>query len=74
MSIVARMNLELHQLDVKTIFLSRELKDDIDMSQPEDFVMKDENKVYKLRNRCMDSKSHLGNDICNSTKLAWIRI
>ena len=50
MSIVARMNLELHQLDVKIAFLNGELKEDIFMIQSEGFQIKGhEEKVYKLR-------------------------
>jgi hypothetical protein len=50
MSIVTKMDLELHQLDIKTTFLSGELKEDIYMLQPEGFQIKGhEEKVYKLK-------------------------
>jgi hypothetical protein len=37
MSIVAKIDLELHQLDVKTTFLNEELQEDSYMIQPEGF-------------------------------------
>lgn len=44
------MNLELHQLDVKTTFLNGELKEDIFMIQSEGFQnIKHEEKVYRLK-------------------------
>jgi hypothetical protein len=44
------MDLELHQLDVKTTFLNGELKKDIYMIQPEGFEQDEhEEKVYKLK-------------------------
>jgi hypothetical protein len=50
MSIVAKMDLELHQLDIKTAFLNGELKVDIYMVQLEGFhVNGHEEKVYKLK-------------------------
>ena len=50
MSVVARMDLELHQLDVKKTFLNSELKEDIFMLQPQGFEIKGhEDKVYKLK-------------------------
>jgi hypothetical protein len=50
MSIVAKMDLELHQLDMKTSFLNGELKEDIHMIQPERFEQdKHKEKVYILK-------------------------
>jgi hypothetical protein len=40
MSVAARVNLDLHQLDVKTAFLNWELKEDIYISQPMGFQVK----------------------------------
>jgi hypothetical protein len=39
LSIVASHDLELEQLDVKTVFLHRELVEDIYMDQPEGFIV-----------------------------------
>ena len=39
LGIVAMHNLELEQLDVKTVFLHRELEENIYMQQPEGFVV-----------------------------------
>jgi hypothetical protein len=57
MSIIAKFDLELHQLDVKTVFLNGELKEDIYMVQPEGFhVNGHEEKVYKLKRSLYELK------------------
>ena len=49
LALVAQLNLELVQLDVKTIFLHRDLEEEIHMTQPEGFkVDGKENMVCKL--------------------------
>ena len=49
LAIVANMNLELHQMDVKTAFLNGELKEEIYIEQPVGFIMKgQEQKVCRL--------------------------
>ena len=39
MSLVAHFDLELHQMDVKTVFLNGDLHENVYMAQPEAFVM-----------------------------------
>jgi hypothetical protein len=49
LSLVASHGLLVHQMDVKTIFLNGELEKEIYMTQPNGFVIKDqEDKVCKL--------------------------
>lgn len=50
MALVARYDLELHQMDVKTTFLNGELVEDIYMVQPPGFIVKGkEDMVCKLK-------------------------
>ena len=50
LAIVANLNLELYQMDVKTAFLNEELDEEIYMDQPIGFVTKgQEHKVCKLK-------------------------
>jgi hypothetical protein len=44
-TLVTHYNLELHQMDVKTIFLNGGLYENIYMAQPKCFVM-EENKIW----------------------------
>jgi hypothetical protein len=57
MSIVAKMDLELHQLNVKTTFLNGELKEHIYMIQPNGFELEGhEEKVYTLKRSLYELK------------------
>uniref|UniRef100_A0A2N9FQW6 CCHC-type domain-containing protein n=1 Tax=Fagus sylvatica TaxID=28930 RepID=A0A2N9FQW6_FAGSY len=50
MVVAARLDLELHQLDVKTVFLNEDLKEEIYMDQPDGFQIKgQEGKVCRLK-------------------------
>ena len=50
MSIVAVLDLELYQMNVKIVFLNGELKEEIFMQQRDGYKVKgQENKVYKLK-------------------------
>ena len=50
LAIVANLNLELYQMDVKTAFLNGELDEEIYIDQPIGFVTKgQEHKVCKLK-------------------------
>ncbi|KAL2465448.1 Retrovirus-related Pol polyprotein from transposon TNT 1-94 [Abeliophyllum distichum] len=49
LAITALQNLEVHQMDVKTVFLNRDLDEEIYIEQPESFSAPgQENKVCKL--------------------------
>ena len=40
MALVAHYDLELHQMDIKTTFLNRDLDENVYMAQPKCFVVK----------------------------------
>ena len=50
LALVAHFDLELHQMDMKIAFLNDDLKEEVYMKQPEDFIKKwNENLVCKLK-------------------------
>jgi len=50
MALIAHFDLELHQMDVKTAFLSGDIDEIIYMVQPENFVFGDpKNMVCKIK-------------------------
>jgi len=55
MALVAHYNLELHQIDVKTAFLNRDLEEDVYMDQPVGFI--EEGKEYMV---CKLKRSRYG--------------
>ena len=61
LAVVARLDLELHQTDVKTAFLNGELKEEIHIEQPIGFVVKgQEKKVCKLNKSIYGLKQFSG--------------
>ena len=57
LAIVANLNLELYQMDIKTTFLNGELDEEIYMDQPIGFVTKgQEHKMCKLKQSIYDLK------------------
>ena len=64
MALVAKLDLELFQFDVKAAFLNGELKEDIYMEQPKGFEKKDlEDKDYKLNKSLYGLNNPLDNGI-----------
>ena len=56
-ALVARRDLELHQMDVKTAFLNGELEKEIYMKQPKGSVVQgNEDKVYKVNRALYELK------------------
>ena len=51
MSLVAHYNLELHQIDVKTVFLNGDLEEEVYMDQPEGFVTTGNEKLVCKLNK-----------------------
>ena len=45
MVLLARYNLELHQMDVKTAFLNEDLYENVYMAQPKDFVVEEKERM-----------------------------
>jgi Reverse transcriptase (RNA-dependent DNA polymerase) len=57
LAIIASLDLELHQMDVKTVFLNDNLEEEIHMKQPISFVVEgQEHKVCKLLRSIYDLK------------------
>ena len=62
LAIVVHMDLELYQMDVKTVFLNGELDEEIYMDQPLCFEFKgQEHKVCKLKRSIYGLNKHLSN-------------
>lgn len=54
-------DLELHQMDVKTIFLNENLKNEVFMDQPESFSIKrNEHIVHELKKSIYELKQTSG--------------
>ena len=50
MALMARYDLELHQMDVKTVFLNEDLEENVYMAQPKSFVMEGKERMgYRLK-------------------------
>ena len=56
LDLVARLNLEVEQMDVKTTFLHGDLNEEIYMQQPEGFEVSGKNLVCKLKNSLYSMK------------------
>ena len=57
MTLVAHYDLELHQMDVKTVFLNGYLEDNVYMDQPMGFLVEvKEHMVCKLKKSIYDLK------------------
>ena len=58
LALVAHLDLELFQMDIKTAFLNENFKEEIYMDQPIGFTLKgQEDKVYRLKCPYMVSSS-----------------
>ncbi len=67
LSIAASLDLELHQLDIKTAFLYGDLEEELYVQQPEGFVKpREENLVCASTSRCTAYGSHHGSGTRNS--------
>jgi hypothetical protein len=57
LSLAGSRGLLIHQIDVKTTFLDEELEEEIDMTQPNGFIVNgQEDKVCKLQKSLFDMK------------------
>ena len=72
LAIVAHLDLELFQMDVKTTLLNGELDEEIYMDQPIGFEVKEQwHKVYRLKHSIYGLKQALDNGISNFIRLLF---
>lgn len=69
MALMVHFNLELHQMNVKTMFLNGDIDETIYMVQPEIFCPNTQIIWFtNKKNPSIDSSRHLDNDISNFIK------
>jgi Reverse transcriptase (RNA-dependent DNA polymerase) len=69
MALVTHFDLELHQMDFKTVFLNDDIDECIYMSQPLNYESDDSKQmVCELKSLSMNSNKHLVSGISNFIK------
>lgn len=75
LKLVANLDLELYQIDVRIAFLNRKLEKKIYTEQSAGFIMTcQEHKVYRLLKSIYSLKQSLRNDMLDFIKQLWLII